>query len=111
MSNLLPRGPWDNLRKDIEEVLRLPPGSTSPIHIFKPGGYKSSQENELEMSRRLYPYVEDERKASEDYFNESENADLIGRPDIAYTLRKMSEDEHHHYVSLQGILRDLMSRR
>jgi len=59
------------------------------------------------MARRLEPYVEDERKATEDYFKEAELADLIGRPDIAMTLRSMSEDEHRHHMNILKILKNL----
>ena len=107
MYRFLPNGPWDGLRKKVEEALDLPRGSTAPDHVFQSGGYRSSPPNEMEMARRLQPYVEDERKASEDYWNEAENADFIGRPDMAYTLRKMSEDEHRHHLSILAMLRDL----
>ena len=71
------------------------------------GRYKGSASDEMEMARRLETYVEDERKATEDYFKESELADLIGRPDIAMTLKVMSENEHRHYTNLQKMLKDL----
>jgi len=107
MYRFLPNGPWDGLRRKVEEALDLPRGSTAPDHVFQSGGYRSSLPNEMEMARRLEPYVEDERKASEDYFKESELADLIGRPDIAMTLRSMSEDEHRHHMNILGMLKSL----
>ena len=98
--------PWSNLRRKVEETLNLPRGSTRP-GVFTSGGYRSSPSNEMELARRLEPYVEDERKAGVDYLGEAENADFIGRPDIASTLREMSEDEHRHYVNIKMMLRSL----
>ena len=75
--------------------------------VFTSGGYKSSPQNNMEMTRRLTPYVEDERKANIDYEHESDIAHSIGRPDIAATLQSMSEDEHRHHINLLAMLRDL----
>jgi len=75
--------------------------------IFTPGGYRSSLQNEAEMARRLGPYEEDEKKAFKDYSDEADNADMIGRPDVAVTLRSMSEDEFRHYLNIRSMLKDL----
>jgi len=74
---------------------------------FQPGGYRSSPQDEMEMTRRLTPYVEDERKANIDYEHESDLAYSIGRPDIAATLQSMAEDEFRHYLNIKAMLEDL----
>ena len=104
--NFLPMGPWDDLRRNVEEALGLPSGSSRP-GVFTSGGYRSSIPNEMEMSGRLEPYVEDEKKAFEDYSHEADLADMIGRPDVAYTLKRMAEDEHRHFLNLKAMLQDL----
>ena len=106
MVNFLPMGPWDDLRRKVEGALNLPSGSTRP-GMFTSGGYRGSPSDETEMTRRLQPYVEDERKAFEDYSHEADLADMIGRPDVAYALRSMSEDEHRHYLNIKAMLADL----
>ena len=106
MVRFLPRGPWDGARRRLEETLNLPLGSTTP-GVFTSGGYRSSPVNEMERARRLEPYVEDEKKAFEDYSHEADLADIIGRPDIASTLRSMAEDEHRHYLNIRAMLADL----
>ena len=75
--------------------------------VFTSGGYRSSLQNNMEMTRRLFPYVEDERKANIDYAHESDLAYSIGRPDIAATLQSMAEDEHRHHMNLLAMITDL----
>ena len=75
--------------------------------VFTSGGYKSSPQGNMDLKRRLYPYVEDERKANVDYEHEADFAYAVGRPDIAATLEVMSEDEHRHHVNLLAMMKDL----
>ena len=74
---------------------------------FQPGGYRGSPQDEMEMARRLEPYVEDERKAFEDYSHETDLADMIGRPDVAATLQSIAGDEYRHYLNILAMLKDL----
>ena len=59
------------------------------------------------MHRRLLPYLDDEKKALQDYEELSGWAEIIGRPDIAHTLTLMAQDESRHYVNIRAIMRDL----
>ena len=76
-------------------------------NVFEPGGYKSSPPNEAELLRKVEPYLEDEQKAFKDYTELAEDSELIGRPDIAYSLRLMAEDEHRHALSVANMMKDL----
>ena len=36
MASFPPKGPWDDLRREVEKILGLPPGSTDPRVGFPP---------------------------------------------------------------------------
>jgi len=75
--------------------------------IFTPGIHRSTPIEELELNRKLTPYVEDEQTAFKDYSRLADDSYNIGRPDIAATLQSMAEDEHRHMLNIQTMLKDL----
>lgn len=79
-----------------------PPWGTEP-----PQSFHGATENERELLRLLNERVPDESKARDEYWHLADLADLIGRPDIAYELRKIGDTEQDHYVKLQKLVTKL----
>ena len=76
-------------------------------HVFQPGSFKSTLGAEGDFHNKLTPSLADEQKAFRDYMRLSEEAYNIGRPDIAYSLKLMAEDEQRHAISIQNMMKDL----
>ena len=76
-------------------------------NVFEPAGFRSTPDEELNLHNQLFPYLEDEQKAFKDYSQLSKDAYNAGRPDIAYSLELMAEDEQRHALSIQAMLKDL----
>ena len=74
---------------------------------FTSSGKHGKPSDELELNNRLQPYLEDESKASDDYYRLAEFAESINRRDIAKTLNSMAKDENRHYRNVNEMMRSL----